>query len=236
MMGISMNTKELEKKGIIGKLEGFEIYKPVYHLPRSYLSYSAFTLWQKDKDAYRRKYYLGEPSFENAETIFGKKTAEHLEDNEIEGVIVYDTREYRIEVELEEGLKLLGYLDRFNSPTLSILEIKTGHLDSKGKVPWDKIKVQKHKQLVFYSLLVKLKHGKVDPVTILQWLETKFQKESREFGGHVMEAETKKLELTGRIETFKRRIYKWEIDKMKEEIISVAKEISNDYTQWKKNQ
>lgn len=209
----------------------------MYNLPRKYLSYSAFDLWLKNPEAYRRKYYLGEPDFQTAETMFGKTIAEKLEGGHApEGLMLYKNKEYRIEVELEEGLRLLGYLDAFNEDDLSILEFKTGHLDSKGKVPWDKVKVQKHKQLVFYSLLVKLKYGKVNPKVHLQWLETKFQKESREFNGHILEAEGKRLELTGRIETFERRIYKWEIDKMKEEIIKVAKEISNDYTLWQANQ
>lgn len=196
------------------------------------------SLWQKNKDQFRAKYYLNAPSIETPETIFGKKIAKMVEDNKhldhkvLSNIINYPIKEHKLEVELE-GIKLLGYLDQFDPDALSIGEMKTGHLSSKGKVPWDKLKVQKHKQLDFYTVLVELKYGKFNPVVVLQWLETKFYKDTMEFDGHILEAGGRKLELTGRIETFKRTIKKWEVEKMKQDIIRVANEINEDYKLWK---
>lgn len=205
----------------------------MYNLPRGYLSYSAFTLWQSDKDRFRKKYYLGEDDFQTAETIFGHQIAKKLEDGEkIEGVKEYEKAEKKIEVQLIEGLKILGYLDGFTEDTLKIVELKTGHVNKDGKAPWDNLKVRRHKQLVFYCLLVNLKYGKYNPDVTLQWLETEFKEDQIEFNGHILTAKSKTLELTGKIETFERHIEQWELDKLKEDIIKVAEEISNDYTLW----
>lgn len=205
----------------------------MYNLPRGYLSYSAYSLWQSDKTRFRQKYYEGIDNFQTAETIFGHKIAKSLEDGQkIEGIKEYEKAEKKIEVELVEGLKILGYLDGFTEETLKIIELKTGHLDKNGKAPWDNLKVRRHKQLVFYCLLVNLKYGKYNPDVTLQWLETEFKREQIEFDGHILLGETKNLELTGRVETFDRHIEQWELDKMKEDIIRVALEISNDFTAY----
>jgi len=209
-----------------------------YILPRPYLSYSAYKLWKTSKEGYRKRYYLNEDPFKTVETMFGNKIGKIVEDEEhsdnevLSQLINYPEKEYRIEAE-HKGLNLLGYLDQFNPETLSILEMKTGHKSLKGKSPWDRIKVQKHEQLVFYSMLVELKFGKVDPVAILQWLETDFEIESRDVMGHKVEASTRNLILTGNIETFKRRIYKWEREKMKKEVLQVAEEITKDYNEYR---
>lgn len=205
-------------------------------LPRKYLSYSAYSLWKSSKEQFRKRYYLNETIFETKESLFGKLIAKKLEDGEIvnKDIIVYDTPEHRIYVDLVPGLKLLGYLDSYDSEKHAIAEYKTGRLSNKGKVPWDNLKVRKHKQLVFYSMLVQLKHEWVEPKTHLQWLETKVGKETREFDGHILEGKTEKMKLTGKVETFEREIAQWEIDNLKEDIILTAKEISEDYKLWKK--
>jgi len=195
-----------------------------YNLPKEYLSYSSFDLWNRDKDAFRRRYYENEKPFETAETIFGKTVHEELSPD----------GETSIRINLNEDLVLLGYLDSFNEEDLAIVDYKTGHLNSKGKAPWDKVRVQKHKQLVFYSLLVLLKHGKFNPVVQLKWLETKFKNKLMAFDGHVLHTESRELMLTGFEQTFTRKIFKWEIEKLKKEIISSAQAISKDYTLWQK--
>lgn len=201
-----------------------------YNLPKPYLSYSAFSLWQKDKDAFRRRYYENEKPFETVETIFGKTVHEKLEsDGEVIG------SETKIEINFIEGLKLLGYIDSFNEEDLAIIDFKTGHLDSKGNAPWDRVKVQKHKQLVFYTLIVQAKFGSFNPIVKLEWLETKFKNKSMDFNGHVLNTESRELELTGYKKIFERRVFKWEIKKLKQEIKKVARDISNDYTLWLKS-
>lgn len=210
-----------------------------YNLPKHYLSYSAYALWKSSKEGFRKRYYLNEKPFETKETLFGKATDLHLDNGgTIEGVLTYSHPQHRIEVEYK-GLPLLGYLDALNMEDLRILERKTGHKNPKGKVPWDKVKVQKHVQLVWYSALVELKYGKVHPEVILQWLETDFVAKTMEFDGHILSAPKKDLVLTGRVETFKRKVAKWERVKLLKEMLTVAHEISDDYTEFvrsRKNQ
>ena len=210
-----------------------------YDLPRGYLSYSAFDLWCRNKDQFRKRYYESEKPFETPETLFGKKIAEMIENNEhhddkiVSKIINYPCKEYEIEVDVK-GLKIVGRLDQFHDTEYRVHEIKTGHRSPSGKVPWDPVKVRKHKQLVWYSLLVELKHGKVHPEVILQWIETKFSRKSVEFDGHTLTANSRQLELTGTIKTFKRRIHKWERIKLLKEIQKTAADISEDYKLWKK--
>lgn len=203
-----------------------------FNLPKKYLSYSAYNLWQTNKDEFRQRYYEGKPSIVTPETLFGKKIAEYLEHgNKIDG-IEYEVAEQRIEVTLPNGLKLLSYLDGFNPTDNSIFEIKTGHLDSKGKVPWNNLKVAKHKQLDWYSMMVKKKFGKVNNTVKLIWLETRFKTKDTEFDGHVLSTQSRELELTGKKEVFTRKIAQWERDKMEQDILRTALEITKDYEEY----
>lgn len=207
-----------------------------YNLPKKYLSYSAYSLWKSSKEQFRKRYYLNEKPFETRETILGKETDKFLDSGgNIEGVISYSHPQHKIEVEYQ-GLPLLGYLDSFNMEDFRILERKTGHKCPKGKEPWNKIKVQKHVQLVFYSALVELKYGKVHPEVILQWLETDFVDHTIEFQGYTLTSKKKDLKLTGRVETFKRRISKWERTNLLKDLLATASAISDDYTQWQEDQ
>lgn len=188
---------------------------------RDYMSWSSLNLWKTNKNEYRRRYYLNEPSFENTATIFGKEVHKKFEEDE--SVVGSETS---IKLVFHENLKLLGHLDSFDDQTLAIIDFKT------GREPWTKFRVQKHGQLVFYSLLVELRHGKFNPNVELHWHETRFKNKSTEFDGHILETESRELELTGKVEVFKRRIYKWEVEKMKQEILLTAKAITEDYKQW----
>lgn len=213
----------------------------MYNLPKPYISCSAYSLWKSSKDSFRKRYYLNKKPFETPETRFGKVIGKMLEDNEHHKdkfaslLINYPKKEFGIEVE-KDGLVILGRLDQFDDVNLKIMELKTGHKDKKGNVPWDKLKVQKHTQLVWYSLLVELKFGKVHPEVILQWLETEFQIEEVEFDGHILSTKSRKLALIGEPKTFKRRIQKWERVKLLKEIFTVAREISDDYSSWQESQ
>lgn len=202
-----------------------------YNLPRSYLSYSSWSLWKRDKQAFRRRYYFNEDSFETVETIFGKKIAKRLEDKdpELSFIPSYSKSEHGIETIIGD-VPVKGYLDTFEPDSFSFGEYKTGHLSKEGKAPWDIVKVAKHDQLPFYSLLIESKYGKVDRVTHLHWLETKFKEKKIMFEGIELIANSRELELTGKILTFKRIIPKWERDEIKKSIIKVAEEISEDYS------
>lgn len=197
----------------------------MYDLPKKYLSYSAMALWQTNKEAYRRRYYLDEPSVETYATIFGKQVHKQFEDDE-----TIPGSETRFEIEIDKGLRLLGYVDSFNEADLSIVDFKTSH----NQKTWTKVSVAKNKQLVFYSLLVQAKYGKFNKVATLEWHETRLKPGGIEYKGRVYETSSRELELTGRVEVFKRKVYKWEIEKLRKEIIKAAKEITEDFKLWKK--
>ncbi len=201
------------------------------NLPKKYLSYSSWSLWKKNKDQFRRKYYLNEQPFETVETIFGKKIARMLEsdDSSLVNIPRYPISEKQIEVEIN-GVPVKGYLDTFDDIAFSFMEYKTGHANKLGVPPWDRVKVAKHDQLPFYSTLIKNKFGKVDNITYLHWLPTRWKVKTIEYMGHTLYADSRELELTGEVETFKRNIFQWERDLIDADILKVALEISEDYT------
>lgn len=209
-----------------------------YNLPKGYLSYSQVHLWMTNKSAYRKKYYEGEPSFETVETIFGKKIARIMEDPKeikkyptLKKVPRYKVSEYNIEVTIA-NIPIKGYLDSFRPKDLSFLEFKSGHTNKDGKPPWNKVKVSKHDQLPFYSLLIEKKHNKVNRVCHLVWIETRFKEKTVKFMGHTLTADSRELELTGQIKIFKRIIPKWERERMRKLIVKTAKEIHKDFTAY----
>lgn len=203
-----------------------------YNLPKKYLSYSQLDLWRKSKDQYRERYYYedGIP-FENAETIFGKKIAKMLEDGirhpVLDKIPKYKFSEYKIQIDVG-GVPFFGVMDSFSKHFKRILEYKT------GKQAWDIVRVRKHDQLVVYSLLTKLKFGKVDPLVRLVWMETAYKKGIDTIGSVTCEAETNELELTGKIKVFGRKVAEWERKNMVKIIQQTAQEISDDYTNFLK--
>lgn len=197
-----------------------------------YLSYSAWNLWLRNKDEYRRIYYEGGKKMETKETIFGKQIAEILEKTDLlSHVKHYELQEHPIEVEVE-GVKLVGYLDTFDPILCAFGEHKTGHLTKDGKAPWDRVKVAQHKQLDWYSFLIKTKYKRVTNRVFLNWLETEFMDKEIEFNGHKLKSKSQELRLTGRVETFYRSIYEWQREKIKKEILEVAYEIEKDYQEY----
>jgi len=195
-------------------------------LPRKYLSYSQYSLWQSSPNQYRKQYYEGEKSFYNLEMYFGHQIHTLLEDgnNCIYGKQIKqgDVTEHKIEVVIE-GIPLMGYIDSYYSKSGNFREVKT------GRTPWDAIKVRKHKQLPFYALML---NTKGDTTCWLDWIETKKVYKKENFGGTLMNSKEYDLEVTGQIQTFERKIEEYEKDKIKKEIIKIANEISADYTQW----
>ena len=213
-------------------------------LPKGYLSYSAMELWLRDQPAYRARYYLGEPYFSTPYTEFGNVVGEALENREwdhpalapVRGKIPQGTHpEHLIEVDIA-GVPILGKLDDFDLQTFAIEEYKTGIRDSKGNAPWDRVKVRKHKQLTLYTLMVKHKYGNWNPEIQLTWMETEWARICKQvqFGPTVVEDCELGLRLTGHVETFKRTIAEWELDRMEKFIRKTAEEISEDYKLWQK--
>lgn len=202
-----------------------------YNLPKKHFSYSQLSLWLKNKQQYRERYYLDAPAFESKETIFGKRVARMLETGQKDPVLDlvprYPVMEHRLEVKIA-GVPFLGFLDSFSKRKKAILEYKT------GKNAWNDVLVHKHDQLTIYSLLVKTIYGKVDPLVKLIWIETRYKSETQKLGNREMEGESNELEFTGKIEIFERKIAEWERKNIKKLIIRTAEEISKDYTNWQK--
>ena len=128
--------------------------------PKTELSYSGWRLWREDKEKYRDKYYRNLPSHDSPEMTFGKKIAKILESPEeiaknplLQEVPRYTHPEFRLQVEME-GVRLNGFIDSFDPVSNRFLEYKTRHKNYKGDVPWDSVKVAKHEQLPFYSLMI----------------------------------------------------------------------------------
>ena len=201
-------------------------------------------LWCRDQQAYRLRYYLGEPYLSTPYTEFGNLIGGALERREwdhpalapVRGKVPQGTHpEHKLEVEIA-GVPILSYLDDFHLQNYAIEEYKTGIRDSKGNAPWDRVKVRKHKQLTLYTLMVKEKYGDWNPDIQLTWMETEWARVCNEvkFGAGVIEECQLGLRLTGHVETFKRTIAPWELDRMEKFIRDTAEEISEDYKLWKK--
>lgn len=208
-----------------------------YNLPKPYLSYSQINLWLKNKNQYRERYYQNKKSPETIETIYGKAIAKILEDPieiaknpTLSLVPRYAEPEFEIKIEVD-GIPVLGFLDSYNPDTHSFYEYKTSHLNT-----WNDVSVSRHLQLPFYNFLIKEAHGKVDRVCHLIWIETRFKKQKIEYDGHELQANGRELELTGKIQVFKRTIPKWERDWVKQLLTTTAKEIDEDYKYYTRNQ
>ena len=215
-------------------------------LPKGYLSYSAMDLWWRDQDAYRARYYIGEPYFSTPYTEFGNVVGEALEHRNwdhpvlapVRGKIPQGTHpEHELRVDVA-GVPIFSKLDDFHLQDFSIEEYKTGIRDKMGKAPWDRVKVRKHKQLTLYTLMVKNKYGQWNPDIKLTWMETEWARivQTVMFGSSVIEESTLGLRLTGHVEVFHRTIAPWELDRMEQLIRKTAEEISNDYKLWQNRQ
>lgn len=149
-------------------------------LPKPHLSWSQIDLWNRSQKQYIEKYVYGKDGFVNGAMLYGKKFANALETGETEGdellalattaVQKYAIPEYRLEAVLEvEGQKipLLAFLDTSEDPpSEGIGEYKT------GVRPWTQKKVDGHKQLTLYALMVYLNEKKLPKKMHLDWVET----------------------------------------------------------------
>lgn len=195
-------------------------------LPKPYLSWSAISLWNRDKDLFRRRYYENEKSPDNVFTLFGRETHTMLETQEnLAHIPRHEIAELEIKTEIE-GVPILGYIDNFSPKTKAFLDYKT------AKNPWTEVEVQKLDQMPFYSLLIKEKFGKVKAKCQLIWLETRFKEVEEKVGSQIMVGEGNELELTGVFKVFNRTIEEWERERIKKWIVKSAKEISEDYQNY----
>lgn len=166
-------------------------------------------LWLQSPKTYRNRYFFGADGVETAAMTLGHNTALALEFGEMAGLVQYAGREVELNCEVA-GVKLKGILDTFDQKTLKYRDYKTGKRKA-GKSPWDKVKVFKNIQLLFYGVMIRKIYGRFPKSAYLDWLEVENGK------------------LTGHIETYDCPLDDKRLDLMEKRIAVVAKEISDDY-------
>lgn len=198
--------------------------KSTIRLPKPHLSWSQIDLWNRSPQEYARKYFYGEEGFINSAMVYGKKFAEAMEGGEVEDEIMrlttiavprYPISEYRLTAKLktEAGdIPLVAYLDTaFDPPSEGLREYKT------GVRPWTQKKVDNHKQLTIYALMVYLNENKLPSKMFLDWIETE------NVGGEIS--------VTGKIVSFQTTRSIGDLMEMTTIIKRTAAQISTAYNQ-----
>lgn len=205
----------------------------LYGQNKKYLSYSAIEQWYQNKEAYRKRYYGEKKTFDTAYTLFGKEVHSAIESSPLlEHIPKLKGKEVEIKVKFR-GVTLRGFIDTFDKKTKRFFEYKTGIVKPDGESRWTIDRVNKHKQLPFYALLIREKFGDYNPDTLLVHLETEWKREIRKQGSVELSI-SEELILTGRAEIFKRHITKEDIEEIEEWIIKASKEINDDYKTFRK--
>lgn len=184
--------------------------------------------WIDNKQEFRRRYYGKDyVKFESIYTLFGSKIAKLIEDNDPSVAFIprFDTPEIIIRLDID-GVPMHGRLDSLCSKTFSFLDHKTS-VNNK----WTDKQVAKLLQLDIYSVLVEEKFGKVNDECQLISIETKLQDNSIIFNGRKLFREPG-LVLTGNIKIFKRIINADKRREIRNLIVTVAQEITDDFTAW----
>ena len=157
------------------------VYNPI-KLPRGYLSWSQYDLFNRNEDAYIREYIRGEERrngwAQERAMEFGKNIAEVLEGTDTDDDIVslmkatvpkYQKSEEEVRAVLKakgRELMLLGKLDSYEYTDIpKFLEYKT------GKWKWTQEKANKHGQLLFYKVMLWINHGKMADSKLV-WIPT----------------------------------------------------------------
>ncbi len=218
-------------------------------LPKGYLSWTQISCWLSNKNRYRREYFETGHKLDTKYLQYGKSIATIIEeltynpelkndpewvskrfkldinDERIqlffENLVVYDSPEHEIRCEVM-GVPILSYLDSYHTADNIFYEYKT------GKIPWTKAKVQKHDQLTFYATGLKWKIGQMPDYCDLLWIETKDGYEEEKQSGLYNQVE-KTVNITGRIISFRRVFDEREVERMENQILRCAQEISEAY-------
>lgn len=221
-------------------------------LPKPYLSWSAFSCWLQNPERFKREYFANGKRLDSKFLQFGKGIAglveklcelqkelgtkelalkklieiEHLDDITISVLTKLDTdgvAEFQMNTTIS-NVPLLSYMDLYNEEKFVFREYKTGTIRN----PWNPAKVYKHGQLVFYAVALRSLTGKMPEYCHLDWIITDDSPKT----GSVFDRCGKGLRLTGNIKSFKRVFDKRELDRMEEDIVRVANEISEAYKEY----
>lgn len=195
---------------------------------RDYLSWSQYSLWTKSKLSYWKQYGLNEEQKPNKFFNKGNELGEALEHGEsfssdtmIDKLLTIvprlDIMEDKIEVELVNGEKILGFADSASLDNMLFLEYKS------GKEPWTQLRVEEHEQLLFYALGYYIKNGRLGiPISKLIWVETEETEEGLKFTGNTEEfdrtfTEQEVLDFEMRLVKVCAEIDEWEYTEMEVE-------------------
>jgi hypothetical protein len=196
-------------------------------LPKSYLSYSAASLWYSSKSAYRSRYYYNAPSISSVQTDYGKEVADLLkaDDPSVAHVPKLPIRDEGFTVDIS-GVPVLMYPDSLSIDGIpSFLEYKSG-VDA-----WTQENVDNHMQLKLYSLGIKEKYGAVNDICKLLWLVTEMVDLTDPIyvNGKRYETTIQVPRMTGEINIFETVINDMERFRARQWIVGAAAEISADY-------
>jgi len=194
-------------------------------LPRPYLSWSQMNCFMTSPVRFRKEYFENGPRLDTKYLTFGKNVHKLIEDGKYKEMfpelVVYDTKELEIKCDVL-GVPILAFIDNYDSKNNVFREIKT------GTQPWDRARVIKHGQLLFYAVALKYKLGKTPEYCDLDWIETKVGKSDDKVDDFWRENENM-INVTGRLLTFHREFDEREIEHMEEKIVKIAEEISEAY-------
>ena len=200
--------------------------KRYFSLPKSYLSYTQYSLWLSDPKKYARHYFDDmDTSFANKGQAYGKLVADALEMSRDTGDLLtdaamlllpkYDVADMPIEAEFKEKggrwLKVIAKPDSFNSITHDFIEVKTG----KGRNPWTEKKAQEHVQMIWYAIVIWLKYGTMLDKAHLAWIETEDTSEG--------------IKPTGRVDSFEVTFEPADYCMFQAKMLKVAHEIEQSW-------
>lgn len=205
-----------------------------YKLPKPYLSYSALSLWERDREQFRRRYYEGKKMPDTPYTLFGKEVHEKIENSDdFADVPQYSQSEIELSTTID-GIVILGYIDSFCPDCMSFIDYKSGIRKRDGSPRWTELDTHKTDQLPFYSMLIEenYKDTPKEHSSKLVWLETAWGNPTYKKGSEILIEENATLDLTGYYEVFDRVIEPWERDRIRTWISEKADEISEDYRRY----
>ena len=196
-------------------------------LPRPHLSWSAMSCWISSPARFRREYFECGKKLDTKYLRFGKGIAELIETGKYKELLpdleVYEINEHEIRT-TKKGVPILSYIDDYDPVNNVFREKKT------GKIPWTQAKVIKHGQLVFYATALKHSIGKMPEYCDLDWIETREAK-ADDIDDFWRENE-KIIKVTGKIKSFHREFDEREIEKMEDQIVKSADQISEAYQEF----
>ena len=214
---------------------------------KPYYSWSQHNLWNSSKREYYKRYSLGEEQISNKFFDKGKELGTYIkfinENPELNpvraaesmstdkllaqvGKLVpsFDVMEDELEVVLDNGSKVRGFVDSVTISNDVFLEYKTGKITPKGEKPWTQDIVDDYDQLKFYALMYWIKSGRKSiPTCQLIWIETQILRVADELGNFSHE----ELVYTGCVEIFNRDFIVSELVDYEKELIKSIEAIED---------